>query len=137
MVEITASYQGDLRVTATHGPSADTLNTDAPVDNCGKGEAFSPTDLVATALGTCLLTILGIQANKHGIDVGPATVRVEKHMATEGTRRIARLPVELSVPGEVPEELRERILAALHSCPVHASLHASIDAPIQVQWGSA
>lgn len=135
MVEITARYQGELRVTANHGPSGDSLNTDAPVDNCGKGEAFSPTDLVATALGTCLLTILGIQANKHGIDVGAATVRVEKHMATEGTRRIARLPVELKVPGAVPEHLRAPILAALHSCPVHASLHASIDAPIDIHWG--
>jgi len=134
MVEITASYQGELRVTATHGPSGDNLNTDAPVDNCGKGEAFSPTDLVATALGTCLLTILGIQANKHSIEIGEATVRIEKHMATEGTRRIARLPVELKVPGNVPEALRERILAALHSCPVHASLHSSIDAPIEVHW---
>jgi len=134
MVEITATYQGELRVTATHGPSGDTLNTDAPVDNCGKGEAFSPTDLVATALGTCLLTILGIQANKHGIDIGTATVRLEKHMTTQGTRRIARLPVELKVEGEVPENLRQSILAALNSCPVHASLHPSIDAPINVIW---
>ncbi len=134
MVEITATYQGELRVTATHGPSGDSLNTDAPVDNCGKGEAFSPTDLVATALGTCLLTILGIQANKHGLNVGAASVRVEKHMATEGTRRIAKLPVELTVLGEVPEELREPILASLHTCPVHASLHPSIDAPIAVKW---
>lgn len=135
MVEITATYEGDLRVAATHGPSGGTLNTDAPVDNHGKGESFSPTDLVATALGTCILTILGIQANKHGFALGECRVRVEKHMATEGKRRISRLPAELHIAG-VPENKRESVLAALHACPVHGSLHPDIDTPIDVTWTS-
>src|SRR5690348_3988504 len=98
MVEITATYEGQLHCNAKHGPSGSTLSTDAPKDNMGKGESFSPTDLVATALGTCMLTTMGIVAQRHNLDMTGATVRVEKHMTTSGPRKIARLPVEIRIP---------------------------------------
>ena len=91
MVEMTIQYEGELRCTATHGPSGCRLQTDAPVDNMGKGETFSPTDLVATGLGACILTIIGIVAKRHAIPVRGATVKVTKVMTTEPPRRIARL----------------------------------------------
>src|SRR3954451_16658330 len=82
MVEIKAVYEGQLHCTATHGPSGMTLTTDAPKDNMGKGESFSPTDLVATALATCVVTTMGIVAQRHNLDITGTTVRVEKHMIT-------------------------------------------------------
>ena len=98
MVEIQMKYEGQLRCAATHGPSGDVLHTDAPKDNMGKGEAFSPTDLVATALGTCMLTTMAISAQRHGIPFEGATAKVGKEMVTSPLRRIGRLVVEISVP---------------------------------------
>ncbi|NIP97177.1 MAG: OsmC family protein, partial [Akkermansiaceae bacterium] len=91
MVEIEINYEGQLRCGAEHGPSKDTLKTDAPVDNHGRGEAFSPTDLVATALGSCMLTIMGIVAQRDGIPLEGSRARVVKHMSTDTPRRIAKL----------------------------------------------
>lgn len=136
MVEITAVYEGQLHCTATHGPSGTTLSTDAPKDNMGKGESFSPTDLVATALSTCILTTMAIVATRHGIDITGATVRVEKHMTTTGPRRIARLPAEVHMPRPLSPEDQQRLENAAHACPVHKSLHPDIDAPIQFAWGA-
>src|SRR5512146_333687 len=93
MVQVDVSYEGSLRCVARHGPSGATLTTDAPVDNMGRGAAFSPTDLVATALGTCMLTIMGIVAQRHNIDISGATVSVTKEMAALPVRRIGRLTV--------------------------------------------
>ena len=135
MVEITAVYEGQLRCVATHAPSRTTLATDAPKDNMGKGESFSPTDLMATALGTCILTTMGIVANRQNLDLSGATVRVEKHMTTTGPRRIARLPVEVRMPRALSPEDQQRLEHAAHACPVHKSLHPDIDAPIQFTWG--
>src|SRR3982751_4440165 len=104
MVEITTTYQGQLRCTATHGPSGNTLTTDAPKDNMGKGESFSPTDLVATALATCVVTTMGIVAHRHNLAPPGTAVRVEKHMITTGIRRIGRLPVEVKVPRTFSDE---------------------------------
>ncbi|RMH02332.1 MAG: OsmC family peroxiredoxin [Planctomycetota bacterium] len=134
-VEIEIAYQGGLRCRAVHGPSGTTLLTDAPVDNCGRGESFSPTDLVATALGACMLTIMGIVAERHGIDLSGATVRVEKHMAAAPRRRIAALPVTIQVPGPIGEEDRRRLEYAARTCPVHASLGETIERPIRFVWG--
>ena len=83
MIEIHIDYQGDLRTHAVHGPSQTELITDAPVDNQGRGESFSPTDLVATALGTCMATIMGIVAKRKQIDLRGMTIRVEKHMSAD------------------------------------------------------
>ncbi|MFK8114229.1 MAG: OsmC family protein [Rubripirellula sp.] len=132
-VEIQAVYSGELRVDATHVPSGATLNTDAPTDNGGKGESFSPTDLVATALGTCVVTILGLVAQRHGLDVTGTRVHVVKEMITQPIRRIGSLRTVVTVPAGRVEDpsMRERMEAAANKCPVHKSLHPDIDAPIE------
>src|SRR5271169_4141763 len=122
-VEIDIVYEGGLRCRATHGPSKKQLITDAPVDNHGRGESFSPTDLVATALGTCMLTIMGIVADREGLDLSGTTVKVAKEMVTSPTRRIGRLSVEIHVPAALGEEDQQRLKAAALTCPVHKSLH--------------
>ena len=136
MVEINIVYEGTLHCSAIHGPSGTVLTTDAPKDNMGKGESFSPTDLMATALGTCIVTTMGIVAQRHGIDISGTKVRVEKHMITTGIRRIGRLPVEIHVPREVSTEDRQRLENAATTCPVHKSLHPDVDAPVTFKWGS-
>jgi putative redox protein len=135
MVEITTVYNGQLRTTATHGPSGGTLITDAPKDNMGKGEAFSPTDLVATALATCILTTMGIVAQRNNLDITGATAKVTKEMVTTPIRRIGRLPVTVKMPRKLSEEDQKRLENAAHTCPVHKSLHTDIDAPITFTWG--
>ena len=133
MVTITAKYEGDLCCTAVHGPSSATLSTDAPKDNEGLGRYFSPTDLVATALATCILTTMGIVARRHGIELKGARAKVEKHMQTS-PRRIARLPVELHVAGTFTAEQKKLLEATAHACPVHKSLHPDVHAPIEFVW---
>jgi putative redox protein len=135
MVEIDVSYDGNLRCTAKHAPSSGTLITDAPTDNQGKGETFSPTDLVATALGSCALTIMGIVAERHGIDISGATAHVEKEMSTDKPRRIVKLPVTVRIPRELGEDDRARIERGALHCPVHKSIHPEIDAPITFVYG--
>lgn len=130
MVVVTGTYRGDLRCEATHGPSGSTLVTDAPADNMGRGEMFSPTDLVATALGTCILTTMAILATRRGIDMSSATFHVEKHMVADPVRRIGRLPVTIRMSATLAEEHRIVLERAAHTCPVHKSLHPQIDAPI-------
>ncbi len=133
MVTITARYEGDLSCTAVHGPSKSDLRTDAPKDNEGLGRTFSPTDLVATALGTCILTTMGIVARRRGIAVEGATARVEKNMQ-DSPRRICGLPVEVTVRGALDDEQRQVLERAAEACPVHKSLHPDIDATITFVW---
>ncbi|MCK5944658.1 MAG: OsmC family protein [Planctomycetes bacterium] len=133
MVTIHATYEGDLCCTAVHGPSEHTIQTDAPKDNEGLGRYFSPTDLVATALTTCILTTLGIVARRRGIDLKGARATVEKHMNAE-PRRIGRLPVELTIDGSFTDEEKTVLERAANTCPVHKSLHPDIDAPITFRW---
>ena|SRR5687768_3936950 len=135
MTQVTVRYLGDLHCEATHGPSKATLITDAPVDNQGKGEAFSPTDLVGTALGTCIVTIMGIMARRHNWDLSGTTATVTKEMATAPLRRIARLAVDIHVPHDLPPDVRQRLEAGAHTCPVHQSLHPDIDAPLRFSYG--
>jgi putative redox protein len=134
MVTITATYEGDLCCTAVHDPSGSTLQTDAPKDNQGLGRHFSPTDLVATALGTCILTTMGIVARRHGIELQGAQVTVEKHMQ-DNPRRIARLPCEVRVPGTYTDAQKQLLETTAHACPVHKSLHPDVDSPIHMVWG--
>jgi putative redox protein len=131
MVTIEGRYVGDLRCEATHGPSGSRLSTDAPADNMGKGEVFSPTDLVATALATCIVTTMAIVAKRRGIDFSAARFSVEKHMATDPVRRIGRLPVTVYLPAGYDAETRTVLERAAHSCPVHKSLHPDVEAPIR------
>ncbi|TWT56177.1 OsmC family protein [Allorhodopirellula solitaria] len=131
-VEITAVYQGQLHCQATHGPSGQQIVTDAPTDNGGRGEAFSPSDLVATALGTCVMTIMGIVAARHDVDLSGTAVKVTKEMVQAPTRRIGRLATTVTFPAslELDEAMRDRLTSAARQCPVHQSLHPDIDAPI-------
>jgi len=134
MVDIDIGYEGSLRCQATHGPSGDQLKTDAPVDNHGRGEAFSPTDLVAGALGTCMLTILGIMADRDGIDVTGAKASVQKEMSTDTPRRISRLVVVIDIPLPADHPDREKLERGAMACPVKQSLHPEIDLPVRFQW---
>jgi putative redox protein len=135
MVNIQIEYQGDLHCKATHGPSGAELNTDAPKDNRGCGESFSPTDLVATALGTCMLTIMGIAARTLKIDISGTTATVEKEMTATLPRRIQRLTVRIHVPGSLSAADKEKLERAAHTCPVHKSLHPDVQIPIEFNWG--
>ncbi len=130
MVEISAVYEGSLRCAATHGPSGATLQTDAPKDNMGKGEAFSPTDLIATALGTCMLTTMGIYAQRIGVDLRGSTVKVQKEMVTTGPRRIGQLAVEFHIPAVLTSEQQEKLRNAAMTCPVHKSMHPDVQMPV-------
>jgi putative redox protein len=134
VVGITIDYQGDLHCRVVHGPSGTTLFTDAPADNLGKGESFSPTDLVATALGTCILTVMATKADSLGLDISGATATVDKEMAA-APRRIARLATVIHVRQTLPEDQRQTLERAALTCPVHKSMAAEVDMPIQFTWG--
>lgn len=134
MVEITASYEGTLRCSAKHGPSGSTVETDAPADNCGKGERFSPTDMVATALGTCMLTTMGIFAQRHDIELTGSTVRIEKHMTADLPRRIARIVTHLKITVAEDHPMRDALERAALNCPVHLSLHPDVEKPFVIEW---
>lgn len=135
MVKIQLTYQGQLRCEATHGPSGKKLTTDAPVDNHGRGESFSPTDLCATALGACMATIMGIYAERHQIDLTEMTIDVEKHMV-ENPRRIGKLVVTFHMPAGIPDKHRSALERAAHTCPVHQSLHPEIEKVILFEYGN-
>ena len=134
MVKTSTIYEGGLRCRATHGPSGTALVTDAPVDNHGKGESFSPTDLVATALGACMMTIMGIVAERHGLDLAGMTAETEKVMTAQPPRRIASLKTRLTIPLPADHPQRQALEQAAHTCPVHKSLHPEIDAAIEFVW---
>jgi uncharacterized OsmC-like protein len=136
-VSISIDYHGELRCEATHGPSQSRLLTDAPVDNCGKGEAFSPTDLVATALGTCMATTMGIFAQRHDIDLRGLRVNVVKEMTREPPRRIAALTTELQMPLPATHPQRDALERAALTCPVHKSLHSDVALPVKFVWKDA
>lgn len=131
MVSMSVVYQGQLHCEATHGPSGAKIATDAPKDNHGKGEAFSPTDLVASALGACMLTVMGIVAARHHIVLDGAKVELSKEMVTTGVRRIGRIPLTITMPAGIKAEQRSMLETAAHSCPVHKSLHPDIEVPVQ------
>ncbi len=135
MVNIKVEYQGELHCKAIHGPSGVELATDAPKDNRGRGESFSPTDLVATALGSCMLTIMGIAARTQNIDISGATAAVEKEMTATPPRRIERLAVRIHVPHSLSPADKEKLEKAAHTCPVHRSLHPDVQIPIVFTWG--
>jgi putative redox protein len=133
-VRIEVRYDGELHTRARHGPSGATLDTDAPKDNEGKGEAFSPTDLLATALGTCMLTVMGIYARRKGWEMQGARVTVDKHMVADPVRRIGRLEVRFEMPPGMPAEARKPLERAAHTCPVHQSLHPDVKVETSFAW---
>ncbi len=133
-VEIAITYEGSLRCKATHAPSGQTLITDAPIDNMGRGEFFSPTDLVATALGTCMATTMAIVAQRERLELPGLKVHVTKEMVAHPTRRIGQLTTHISVPGKFTPEQKQKLQNAAHACPVHKSLHPDVKLPIEFEW---
>lgn len=134
MVEINATYQGQLRSSAQHGPSGSLIETDAPVDNHGRGERFSPTDLLATALGTCMMTIMGIFAERHQIDLTGTRVRILKEMTPAPPRRVAKLTVEMTIPLPAHHPQSRAIENAALTCPVFLSLHPDVEKVVTFRW---
>jgi len=131
MVQIDVVYKGGLRCEATHAPSGTTLLTDAPVDNHGKGESFSPTDLVAAAFGGCISTIMGIVAERERIDLSGMKVTVQKEMSTEPPRRIAKLAVRIVFPRPLDPRQRAKLEACARACPVHQTLQGNVEMPVE------
>ena len=127
-VEIEVVCQGGLRCLATHGPSRQNLNTDAPVDNGGQGAAFSPTDLVATALGACMGTIMDLVAKRNGINIAGLKIKVEKEMVADPVRRIGSIRTRFVFPPGLKLAAAERakLEAAAKTCPVKQSLHPDV-----------
>jgi putative redox protein len=137
MVTITGEYEGELHCRALHGPSGSALVTDAPRDNQGRGEAFSPTDLVATAFGTCILTTMAIAARKHGLDLNGMHFETTKEMSADLPRRIVRLATRIWVPIPESHPAAKPLMGAAHACPVHRSLHPDVEKPIEFVWSAA
>lgn len=135
MVKSTGTYTGGLNCQLTHGPSGQVIETDAPKDNHGRGAAFSPTDLTAASLASCMVTTMAIAAKlKLGTDIPGVRWAVTKEMSTDKPRRITRLAVEIWLPfpkAKDPEGVLEQ--AALN-CPVHLSLHPSVERPVVFHW---
>ncbi|HEX4048587.1 MAG TPA: OsmC family protein [Elusimicrobiota bacterium] len=130
MVNMSAVYAGDLRCRTTHAPSGASLDTDAPKDNMGKGEAFSPTDLLGAALAACALTTMAIVAKRDGVPFEGARADVVKEMTAQPPRRIAALPLKIVMPASIPAAYRAKLENAAHACPVHKSLHPDVKAEI-------
>ena len=122
----TARYAGQLRTEATHVASGKIIQTDAPLDNHGRGEAFSPTDLVSTALGACMMTIMGIVAERHQWPLVDSTFEIVKHMSTEAPRRIAQIDVTFRLPATLSPSDRTLLERSAHTCPVTLSLHPDV-----------
>jgi len=134
MVEFTGEYEGDLHCRVVHGPSGQVLATDAPKDNQGRGEAFSPTDLVAAALATCMATTMAIVARRHQVELSGLRYRATKEMSAEGPRRIRRIAVEFWMPlsaKKVPAGILED---AADKCPVHRSPDPGLEKTVAFHW---
>ena len=129
-VEITGRYAGKLATELTHGPSGVVLRTAAPVDNQGDGSSFSPTDMVAAALASCMVTTMAIVAERDGIDLTGLTFRVVKNMKAE-PRRLGALPVEIRMPAGIATRDRPELERAAHTCPVHRSLGPDVEPSVE------
>ena len=127
------TYLGELRTTCEHLKSGNEFITDAPTDNNGLGRAFSPTDTVATGLGSCMITVMGIKARDLGVDLKGSTVNVTKHMASN-PRRISKIEITMALPANVSEKNQKILERTGNSCPVHHSLHPDIEKVILYDW---
>jgi putative redox protein len=134
MTQIEIEYSGALRTRCLHVDSGEEIFTDAPKDNQGKGEFFSPTDLVGVALGSCVLTIMGIYAARHGLELKGMKVRVTKEMKNS-PRRIGKITLHFTSPHQFASEVQARLEQIAHECPVHHSLHPDIEQVFTFQWG--
>ena len=129
-------YNGSLRCTATHLQSGSVIETDAPTDNKGKGERFSPTDLLCVSLATCIVTTMGIKALDLEVDLSNTAIEVTKHMATE-PRRVGKIEIKLSYPAELNISEKDRIILerVSHTCPVAKSLSGDVVIDVEHFWG--
>ena len=128
------TYKGDLRCECTHLQSGTIIETDAPTDNRGKGERFSPTDTVCVALGTCIITTMGIRANDMQIELKNTQLEVTKHMLSD-PRRIGKIEIILNIPSGAIEEKDKKVLEMMgNNCPVTKSLHPDLEVNIQYNW---
>ena len=127
------TYTGNLRTKSEHLRSGDSFITDAPIDNNGLGQAFSPTDTVATGLASCMITMMGIKANGLEVDLTNSTAEVIKHMEAN-PRRISKIEVKLSLPSNVSEKNRKILEHTANTCPVLYSLHPDIEKEISFHW---
>lgn len=129
-------YSGELRANSEHLSSGNIIITDAPIDNHGKGEAFSPTDLAATSLAACMLTVLGIHAQKNNINMDGSYANVQKVMNSEGSRRIVQIDVDLTISTTEIQSDKEKIILEriAKNCPVALSLHPDIKQNINVKF---
>lgn len=134
MVTFTAEYLGELRCRAVHGPSGTEMITDAPADNGGKASSFSPTDLVATGLLTCIFTTLAIMAQRNQLELKGMSGKIEKVMRATPPRRIEALKIQIKMPIAEDHPLAEGLKSAAHSCPVHLSLLPDIQESIEWEW---
>ena len=132
MSKIKCSYLGNLNCEAVHIQSGHRIKTDAPLDHCGKGKNFSPTDLLATSLGTCLLTIMAIKARSNGWELENISLYIEKIMTKNKERKIELLIIDIYIPEELQKEKIEFIKKASKQCPVTRNLSESLD--IQINW---
>lgn len=134
MVEMRGSYQGEKRCEVAHGPSGTLLSTDAPKDNNGRGESFSPTDLVGVALATCALTTMAIVSERDGqYSLKGSTFHLTKEMSVN-PRKIARLTVNLKLPKNIDSDYREKLVQIAKTCPVYRSLHPEVEMPLNFEW---
>tara|TARA_Y100001970_G_scaffold230418_1_gene286080 strand:+ start:97 stop:501 length:405 start_codon:yes stop_codon:yes gene_type:complete len=133
MIQSNIVYKNNLRTEAVHLSSGETITTDAPIDNNGKGEAFSPTDLVAAALGSCMITIMGIVAEKHNIDISGTSASVKKIMG-ENPRKIDEVAIDLRMSNQLNKNDRKKLERAALSCPVHKSLHPDLKKTISFSY---
>ena len=133
MPTVSCRYSGELRCEATHRGSGAVLMTDAPIDNAGKGEEFSPTDLLATSVATCMLTIMGITAKSRNWSFEGSTAEVDKLMTQSGPRKVEKLRVHLKLPQQLSNEQRALLQRVAEQCPVKRSLDPSIQ--LELIWG--
>ncbi len=135
METIRTNYIGELRTQALHVSSGNVLITDAPVDNRGRGESFSPTDLLSASLGSCMLTIMGISAGEHGFSIEGTCALITKHMASD-PRRVAEIEIELFFPADNYSDKQKRIIRkAAETCPVALSLHPDLKQTVTMHFG--
>lgn len=136
MVKSTTQYQGEKHCEITHEPSSARIGTDAPKDNHGKGELFSPTDLVGAAMGSCMLTTMAIHSEKDGIKLDGSWATVEKEMIAN-PRRIAKLNVVLHLPMNIPHDYRKTLEGFALNCPVKVSMHPDMQIPVLFHYDMA
>jgi putative redox protein len=129
-VTMKGHYTGQFKMQLHHDPSGTEMHTAAPKDNQGDGSSFSPTDMVGAALGACMCTIIAMVAEREGIDCSQLAFSVEKHMSTDTPRRIASLPIHITLPKGLTDSQRAKLEHAAKTCPVHHSLHPDISIDI-------